>query len=475
MKTVKLYQRDVYQRECDAVLQEVITDPEALKTLGLSKKKPVFAVIPDVSVFFPTGGGQSCDLGTMLVDNSVDYPVIDVFEKEDAVYHVIDAEACSGDPQDLKGVTVRLKIDWDLRFTNMQRHCGEHILSGAFDRLFGGVNRGFHMGEDYMTVDISLEKDPACDHLTWEMAMQAESFANQVIWKDAPVTVRYFKTREEADALPLRKPLTIDEDISIVCVGDPNQPSDCVACCGTHPSTAGQVGIIKIMKLENYKGMTRIYMEAGRRAFEDYRKKHDIVTELGSQYSTEAEKLLDSVEKQNRRNQEIRQELAEFKRALTESCQEEIEAFYANWPVGQVKQAKEEKLAKELPSSADQLPVSADQLADLFRSEALFRLNKANSPIPMVCKSFNHLKVDDVQTLGRKVTPSIRGLLILISQKDQTAVLFSGGSPDCGKLVRENASICQGKGGGNGTCARAIFPSDEAIRNYVDLLEKHLR
>ncbi len=459
MKTVKQYQRDVYQRTCDAVISEVISDEKALKSLGLSKKKPVFAVVPDVSVFFPTGGGQPCDLGTMLVDNSVDYPVIDVFEKEDAVYHVIDAKGYPGDPQDLKGAAVRLKIHWERRFTNMQRHCGEHILSGAFDRLFGGVNRGFHMGDDYMTVDINLEKNPAYDHLTWEMAMEAELYANQVIWADAPVTVRSFKTREETDALPLRKPLTIEEDISIVCVGDPRQPSDCVACCGTHPSTAGQVGLIKIMKLENYKGMTRVYMEAGRRALEDYGKKHRIVTELGSQYSTETDKLLDSVEKQNRRNQEIRQELAEFKRALTESAQEELETFYDHWPLDQ----------------EDRTPLSSDQLSALLRSQALFRLNKASSPLAIVCKSFAHLKSDDVQTLGRKVTPRVKGLLILIAEKDRTALLFSGGSPDCGQLVRENASICQGKGGGNGTCARAIFPSDEALRNYVDLLEKHLR
>ena len=121
--------------------------------------KNTSCLVLDSTIFFPTGGGQSCDLGTI---NGVE--VIDVFEKENIVYHILkgcDASIETGD-------TVSLEIDWDRRFDNMQRHCGEHILSGIFFRLFGGVNRGFHMGEDYMTIDISLEADENYSEINWE-------------------------------------------------------------------------------------------------------------------------------------------------------------------------------------------------------------------------------------------------------------------------------------------------------------------
>ena len=117
----------------------------------------------------------------------------------------------------------------------MQRHCGEHILSGVFYSLFGGVNRGFHMGHEYMTIDISLEEDPKKKDITWEDALAAQLEANKVIWSDAPVTVIRFDSRDKAEKMPLRKALAFDEDISIVCVGSVENAADCVACCGTHP------------------------------------------------------------------------------------------------------------------------------------------------------------------------------------------------------------------------------------------------
>ena len=138
-----------------------------------------------------------------------------------------------------------------------------------------------------MTIDISLEDNPDFKSLTWDMVKKVEMYANEVIWSNAPVITRRYETYEEAKDLPLRKALAIEKDISIVCVGSIDNPSDCVACCGTHPATAGQVGVIKILKLENYKGMFRIYCEAGRRAleiFDDY---------------TPALKILKEVEKEN--------------------------------------------------------------------------------------------------------------------------------------------------------------------------------
>ena len=304
MSTIKLYQRDVYLKECEAVILELQED----------------RVVLDRTIFFPTGGGQSCDLGFLGGQE-----VLDVSEKDGLIYHQVRSAASLKE-----GSRILCRIDWDRRFDNMQRHCGEHILSGICYREFGGINRGFHMGEDYMTIDISLEEDPSITEITWEMAKRAELFANQVIWSDAPVTVRRFQTRQEAEQLPLRKALAIDEEISIVCVGDIRNAADCVACCGTHPSSAGQVGLVKIYKIEHYKGMFRIYFEAGKRALLDYDKKHDRITELGIHFSAGTDDLLDKVLAQEQRAKAVKDELNTLRQSAVASRAEEIRAVLRN-------------------------------------------------------------------------------------------------------------------------------------------------
>ena len=185
MHTNRLFRENVYLRECDASIRSVSTrEDKVLITL-------------DQTIFFPTGGGQSCDLGTIN-----DFAVVDVYEYEDDIFHCV---ACAPDALRV-GDSVHLTLDWARRFDNMQRHCGEHILSGMFYREYGGVNRGFHMGDNYMTVDISLEENPDFKTLTWEMAKHAELCTNEAIWSNAPVITRHFDTKQEAEHLPLRTP-----------------------------------------------------------------------------------------------------------------------------------------------------------------------------------------------------------------------------------------------------------------------------
>ena len=401
METIKLYQQDVYMKECTAKVISVESD----------------LVLLDRTVFFPVGGGQSCDLGTVA-----GYEVTEVFEEGDKVYHRI------REPFQLEaGQQAECSIDWARRFDNMQRHCGEHILSGIFFKEFGGVNRGFHMGDDYMTIDISLEEDPSITEITWEMAKHAELCTNEVIWSNAPVTVRRFKTREEAEKMPLRKKLAIDEEISIVCVGDINNAADCVACCGTHPSTAGQVGLVKLYKVEKNKGMFRIYFEAGKRALLDYDKKHDLLTVLGNRYSASADDLLEKMDARKEKDKAIKNELTVLRQSVIESRVSDIRK--------DLKAADGEVLIYE----------------------------------------FGDMKTDDLLNIGRPVMQEVKKLLLIISTNDNTLLLFSDGTVNCGKLVKENASIYNGKGGGNATSARAIFPKREGLDTYIQLLINHLR
>lgn len=402
MNTIKLYQQDVYMKECTATIVSIEDDLAVL----------------DRTIFFPVGGGQSCDTGTISGNK-----VIEVFEKDNVVYHrlsqVSDLQA---------GDQAKCVIDWDRRFDNMQRHCGEHILSGICYREFGGINRGFHMGNDYMTIDISLEEDPSITEITREMAKHAELCTNEVIWSNAPVTVCRFETREEAEKMPLRKKLAIDEEISIVCVGDINNAADCVACCGTHPSTAGQVGLVKIYKVEHYKGMFRFYFEAGKRALLDYDMKHDIITALGNRYSAGADDLISKVDARREKDNAIKNQLNLLRQSVIESRVSDIR--------------------KDIESSDNQ---------------------------KILIYEFGDMKTDDLLNIGRPVMKEVKKLLIIISSQDNTLLLFSDGTVNCGKLVKENVSIYNGKGGGNTTSARAIFPKREGLDTFIELIEKHLR
>lgn len=436
MNTTKLYQTDQYLTEWEAQVTSV------------KREKDTLLLTLDRTAFFPEGGGQSCDLG--MIES---YEVIDVQEKDGEVYHTVKAAGeigtsskttISGEAsedgrapakipaqvpaqQPVPGDTVSCKLDWNRRFDNMQRHCGEHILSGIFYQLFGGVNRGFHMGTDYMTIDISLEENPDITEITYEDALKAELAANQVIWSDAPVTVMRFDAREEAEKMPLRKALAFDEDITIVSVGSIENAADCVACCGTHPSSAGQVGLIKIFKVENYKGMFRIYFEAGQRALMDYAKKHDILTHLSGQYSSSVEEFPEKIRAQEEKLANLKNELFHIKKALIENeC------------------------------------MKLDELL-------------AHSGAASIVYPVQQLSLPDVFQMAKRYMGKCKQLIMLYSQADTSHVLVSDGSIDCGALVKEYASFYKGKGGGNKVSARAIFSSKEDADLFAELIQKHLQ
>ncbi|MBK5246665.1 MAG: alanyl-tRNA editing protein [Peptostreptococcaceae bacterium] len=405
MNTIKLFQEDVYIKKFTAtVINKDIEDGKSV-------------IILDRTAFFPAGGGQSSDFGTI---NGLS--VLDVFEKNGVISHIISGSADFNTDE-----MVTCEIDWPHRFKNMQRHCGEHILSGMFFREYGGVNRGFHMGKEYMTIDISLEENSNFTEITWAMAKNIENLSNSIIWKNAPVITRFFENREEAEKLPLRKALAVDDDIAIVCVGNIENPSDCVACCGTHPAFAGEVGLIKILKVEINKGMYRIHFKAGEEALLDYQEKHEIIAKLNSRYSANTFDLLEKVFIQEEKNKAYRAQLNTFRQLLLKERVMETEAAL----------------------------VSSDGIAVV---------------------SFEALKVDDLLQIGRSVTDEISKLLLIISYEESTILFFSDGKTvDCGKLVKETAHIYNGKGGGNNNQARAILPKPENIPTYIDLIQKHLR
>ena len=475
MMTTKLYQIDTYLKEWDARILAAKPAPEvpggsakqpaggsAKQPAGGSAKQPAgesadaslqtcYLIQLDQTAFFPEGGGQGADHGKLRLigsDSEAVFSVIDVQEDGDLIWHTV----CLPDPADgsseptgelctilSEGCKVHCILDWDRRFEHMQRHCGEHILSGAFYRLFGGANHGFHMGQDYMTIDIALEDQSP---VTPEMARQAELLANQVIWDDLPVSVSYFDTREKAEQLPLRKVLAFDEAISIVTIGElsetsDTEPADCVACCGTHPSTTGQVGLIKIYKVEKYKDMTRIYCDAGRKALTDYQRKHEILTNEANRYSASVEEFPEKLRIQEEKMNAVRNELYHLKKAYIEAEKEKLDAVLGD-------------------------------------------IDQSGSKTPVILYPLLHLSMDDAFTMAKSYMGNIRAgkthpLLLLYVPAQTSCVLVSDGTVHCGKLVKEYASFYQGKGGGNDVSARSIFTSDEDARLFADLLSKHLK
>ncbi len=410
MATKKLFTLDRYLKECDSEIIEII-DMDSPNQMDL---------ILDRTVFFPTGGGQNCDTGKIGT-----FDVVDVFKKDNTIHHIIDTSNSDNLPK--KSDTLRCRLNWERRFLNMQRHCGEHILSGIIDSEFGGVNRGFHMGKDYMTIDISLEKNPKINFLNLPMLKHAEILANEVVWNNLPVTVRHFKTKKEAEDLPLRKPLTIEHDISIVCVGNTENPSDCVACCGTHPNTAGAVGLIKIYKVEPNKGMFRIYFDAGKNAFENYANIHDTISELCKKYSAKKDNLIEKLQILEEKNKLVKNELFHTKNTIIDIVSKELTNKYK--------------------ATRNGFPIIA-----------------YNSTLT--------LGKSDIENLSKKLTAPKNALFIIYDTETLELYLISDGNIDCTSF-KSDMETYGAKGGGNKNFATFKFQSAKNLKQTLEFLYKH--
>ena len=414
-QTERLYQKDVYMTQFESPV------------IAADYKANALCLMLERSCFFPEGGGQSSDTGFLTIGENT-YTVTHVYEDDHGqVWHVTDTpEGDVQQLQDLAGLNAYGTIDWDHRFENMQRHLGEHILSGRFDALFGGVNRGFHMGEDYMTIDIKPEKNPAFTEITYDMALQAEADANRVIWADLPVRVFYFSTFEEANEMPLRKELAFDEDISVVTVGDPDVPADCVACCGTHPDSTGQVGLVKVYRVEKNRDMWRIYFDAGSKAVAYLSKVYDGAVRAGREYSAAPEELETKLAADRAKNEEIKQKLITMRNAQVNKV--------------------------------------------LFAAigEAEFDL-KAGVTTPTTV-TVTGLSLEDFSHAGKLMEERLWGTVILRFPEESSVMLFSDGDYSCGAAVKENIKDFDGKGGGSDIMARAIFPDNRSMDAFLERL-----
>lgn len=244
----RLYYADSYLRTFEA---------EVIERLTVNDQP---AVVLSRSAFYPEGGGQPSDRGTLDQTR-----VIDVIERErdGAVLHVLDGP--------LTADRVVGTIERARRFDLMQQHTGQHILSEAFIQTARAMTVSFHLNPDPDDGALTIDLDTA--KLTPAQIDRAEDVANQIVWENRPVMAR-FVTHDELAALPLRKPPKVDTSIRVVEI----QGFDWSACGGTHVARTGEVGLIKIVKVERRGNESRIEFRCGGRALSDYRRKHAVVS-----------------------------------------------------------------------------------------------------------------------------------------------------------------------------------------------------
>ena len=240
--TEKYFESDAYRRE--AAGRILAAEPDA-KTGG-------GRIALDGTVFYPEGGGQPADKGTLTLADSTVLPVTDVHEHDGIIWHSVASLPAGAVP----GAEVQEAIDWDWRFDKMQQHTGEHILSGILHSMFGAENVGFHIGSDAVRMDTSVPIDAAG-------LKAAETAANRIVWENVPVLITY-PTKEELAQLTYRSKKEIEGQVRIVTIPG----ADVCACCGTHTAFTGAVGQIKILTAENYKGGVRLSIVCGGRALE---------------------------------------------------------------------------------------------------------------------------------------------------------------------------------------------------------------
>ena len=254
MVTERLYYSDSHLIEFEARVVDV-TD----RVSGWT------AVVLNRTAFYPTGGGQPSDTGTLNGSRVVEC----IDDGDNGVLHVVQGAA------PVRDAVVRGRVDWARRLDHMQQHTGQHILSQAFVKLFNAPTKSFRVLEASCQIDVELNNP------TTEVIERAVELANNVIWEDRVITILNV-TPEEAAELPLRKESAREGELRLIEI----EGFDLTPCGGTHAFRTGEVGLIAVRSWERAKGLTRIEFVAGMRALADYRKANKSAREMAALFST---------------------------------------------------------------------------------------------------------------------------------------------------------------------------------------------
>lgn len=295
--TEKLFYQDSYLSE----FHGKVLSCTSLSSEHSSEAK--YEAVLDRTAFFPEGGGQSSDTGTLTCKEET-VQVLDVQEQDGVVVHFISGYLNQGE-------TVIGKLDFQERFSKMQQHTGEHIVSGIVNKHFGYNNVGFHLGKDGVTMDYD-------GPITQEELRKIEYEANQAVAENIPVQVLY-PTKEELEGISYRSKIEIQGQVRIVQIPG----YDSCACCAPHVKDTGSVGMIKLVGAIHYKGGMRVSMLCGFWALVDYNQKEESVVTISNRLSAKQEQVVQAVERLEQEIQEQKEKVKRLQQRYVELCLKE--------------------------------------------------------------------------------------------------------------------------------------------------------
>lgn len=286
--TQRIYEQDAYCREFEAAV------------VSCDAYGDGYAIELDATAFFPEGGGQFADIGKLADVNVTDVQIIDGH-----ILHYTDAPLRVGE-------TVHGAIDWSVRFERMQKHTGEHVVSGIVHRLYGYDNVGFHLGSEDVTLDFNGE-------LTRDQLDEVEYLANEAVWANVPVTSQIYEG-EEVLSIAYRSKKAIDGAVRLVTI----EGYDVCACCAPHVARTGEIGIIKLLDAIRYKGGMRIHMQCGAAALADYQMRYEQTATVAASLSVKQHELCQAVDRLSAKLDEQSRQIKALKRRIAMSAADAI-------------------------------------------------------------------------------------------------------------------------------------------------------
>src|SRR6478672_1367094 len=370
---------------------------EALVTDKTERVSGWTAVRLDRTAFYPTGGGQPSDTGTLNGERVLEC----IEDDENGVLHVIQGRA----PE--VGASIQGRVDWPRRLDHIQQHTGQHILSQAFVTLFSAPTRGFRVLHDVCEIDVELTNP------TNELIERAVELANNVIWENREITIKQ-ATAEEAAQLPLRKDPSRAGELRLIEI----ESFDLTPCGGTHAYRTGEVGMIALRSWVRAKGLVRVEFVAGMRALADYRRANRSARDAAALFSCGRDDVAQHASQLVEESKELRRQV----RAL-----EEIEAG-----------VEAERLFASVSVSSDAAEGAADA---------------AVGGAPRVIKHvFEGRDTEFLKRVAHSLIARSPLVALLGSRENNTAKLVFARSPDApsdmNALMREACAVIDGRGGG---------------------------
>lgn len=368
MATEKIFYQNPYIRSFTASLQKSEKDEQGR-----------FYVVLDETAFYPTGGGQPHDIGKIN-----DVKVIEVEEVDGEIRHYVEK------PLEVQNECV-CEIDWERRFDHMQQHSGQHILSAAFDHLFGYKTVSFHLGKEICTIDIETAS------LSEDEALQTEQLANSIILDNRPIEAKWV-SEGELENYSLRKELSVSENIRLVIIPD----FDYNGCGGTHPKATGEVCTVKILHWEKQKKNIRVYFVCGNRVLEQLHEKHRVIQSLMTILSAPQGKLEDAASRVLHNTKEFEKTIDDLKMKLLE--------FEANQFINEAQEFNNYKIVKEIFTNRSMAELQQMGKAMVAGTDNLIVLliNEQDHKVQLVCARSKDVNIN-MNNAIKQVLPKING------------------------------------------------------------------